>query len=288
MDAIYYYTSNGVCTFQFSQCPAQLVFSAQNKAYFEVKAQIGGQGRGLLLRSRQMHFWCGTASAGRSFGGGCVLLRSRSTRAPAPVDGTASSCLSIAGVPPQHLQPRCPVSDQDSMAQAQANKENVSPSWLPQIGMKFRNLDDAWSFWVNYGGHVGFEVRKRYTNECKYDGKATSSRYVCAKEGGRARDKRDHAIKNPRAETRTCCPVRMGLTLNRVEGNYEVFDLILEHNHVLYLPQTFHLMSSQRKISEVQAFEIEAADDSGIRPKAAHELSCRQVGPMNLSYTCYA
>jgi hypothetical protein len=46
-------------------------------------------------------------------------------------------------------------------------------------------------------------------------------------------------------------------------------------------------MLSQIKISEVQAFEIEAVDDSGIRPKAAHELASRQVGgPMNLSYTC--
>ncbi|CAO2047242.1 unnamed protein product [Urochloa humidicola] len=46
-------------------------------------------------------------------------------------------------------------------------------------------------------------------------------------------------------------------------------------------------MASQRKISELQAFEIETADDSGIRPKAAHELSCRQVGgPFNLGYTC--
>jgi len=79
----------------------------------------------------------------------------------------------------------------------------------------------------------------------------------------------------------------MGLTLDRVAGNYEVFDLLLAHNHVLHLPQTVHLMTSQRKISEVHAFEIEAADDSGIRPKAAHELACRQVGgPINLSYTC--
>jgi zinc finger SWIM domain-containing protein 3 len=153
--------------------------------------------------------------------------------------------------------------------------------------MKFRNPDDAWSFWVNYGGHVGFEVRKRCINKSKSDGKATSARYVCAKEGCRAPDKRDHVTANPRAETKTCCPVRMGLTLNRVEGNYEVFDLILRHNHVLYLPQTFHLMTSQRKISKVQAFEIEAADDSGIRTKVAHELACRQVGgSMNLSYTC--
>jgi len=71
----------------------------------------------------------------------------------------------------------------------------------------------------------------------------------------------------------------MGLQLDRVEGNYEVTDLILVHNHILHLPQTFHLMASQRKISKVQAFEI--------RPKAAHELASRQVGgPMNLSYTC--
>jgi zinc finger SWIM domain-containing protein 3 len=46
-------------------------------------------------------------------------------------------------------------------------------------------------------------------------------------------------------------------------------------------------MASQRKISELQAFEIETADDYGIRLKAAHELASRQVGgPLNLSYTC--
>jgi hypothetical protein len=79
----------------------------------------------------------------------------------------------------------------------------------------------------------------------------------------------------------------MGLTLDRVAENYEVVDLVLVHNHVLHLSQTFHLMLSQRKISEVQAFEIEAADNSGIRPKVAHELaSCQVGGPMNLSYTC--
>jgi hypothetical protein len=36
-------------------------------------------------------------------------------------------------------------------------------------------------------------------------------------------------------------------------------------------------MVSQRKISELQAFEIETADDLEIGPKASHELACRQV-----------
>ena len=99
-------------------------------------------------------------------------------------------------------------------------------------------------------------------------------------------DKRDHLTKCPRAETRTNCQVRMGLIMDKKKENYKVIDLFLEHNHTLQLPQTSHLLASQRKISELQGFEIETADDVGIGPKAAHELACIQVGgSVNLSYT---
>ena len=61
---------------------------------------------------------------------------------------------------------------------------------------------------------------------------------------------------------------------------------VLEHNHALHLPETLHLLVSQRKISDLQAFEIETADDAGLGPKATHELASRQVGgPLNLSFT---
>jgi zinc finger SWIM domain-containing protein 3 len=154
----------------------------------------------------------------------------------------------------------------------------VIPICLPKVGQIFKNLDDAWLFWVNYGGHAGFEVRKRSSWTSKMDGKVTSCRYVCAKEGRRAQDKRDHLTKNPRAETRIDCDVHMCLSLDRVAGHYEVVDVMVDHNHGVYLPETFHLMLSQRKISDLQAFEIEATDDSRIRPKAAHELASRTVG----------
>jgi hypothetical protein len=78
----------------------------------------------------------------------------------------------------------------------------------------------------------------------------------------------------------------MSLVKDKVTNGYEVYDLNLEHNHALHLPKTFHLMVSQRKISDLQAFEIETVVDSRIGPKASHELACRQVGgPLNLSYT---
>jgi hypothetical protein len=79
----------------------------------------------------------------------------------------------------------------------------VMPSLLPQVGMEFSNIDEAWMFWISYGGQKGFEVRKRCTNKRKSDGKVRSCRYVCANEGHRKEDKRDHPIKCPRAETRT-------------------------------------------------------------------------------------
>jgi len=152
--------------------------------------------------------------------------------------------------------------------------------------MEFYSTDEAWMFWVSYGGQKGFEVRKRYSNKRKSDGKIRSCRFVCANEGHKLNDKRDHLIKCPRAETRTDCQVRMGLILDREKGNCKVTELILEHNHAIQLPQISHFLVSQRKISELQGFEIETADDAGIGPKAAHELASIQVGgSLNLSYT---
>ena len=152
--------------------------------------------------------------------------------------------------------------------------------------MEFGNSYEAWAFWLSYSGQKGFEVRKRYTNKRSSDGKITSCRFVCANQGHRSQDKRDHLTKCPRAETRTDCKVHMNLKADRNNENLKVSALVLEHNHTLHLPETLHLLVSQRKISELQAFEIGMADDAGIGPKAAHEFASRKVGgQLNLSYT---
>uniref|UniRef100_A0ACD5Z4V7 Uncharacterized protein n=1 Tax=Avena sativa TaxID=4498 RepID=A0ACD5Z4V7_AVESA len=153
--------------------------------------------------------------------------------------------------------------------------------------MRFRDSDQAWEVWVNYGGNIGFDVRIRSTIKSKCDGKITSRRFVCSNEGHRRKSQADHEPKRIRAETRTNCKARMIVTFDRVANNFEVTEVYLEHNHLLQLPQTRHLLASQRKISELQAFEIETADDSGIMPKQSHEFACRLVGgPLNLGYTC--
>jgi zinc finger SWIM domain-containing protein 3 len=54
--------------------------------------------------------------------------------------------------------------------------------WVPRAGLNFKNLDDAWQFWLAYGGRTGFAVRKRGNNISKIDRKATSCRFVCSNE----------------------------------------------------------------------------------------------------------
>jgi len=129
---------------------------------------------------------------------------------------------------------------------------------IPEVGMRFKTPNEAWLFWVAYGSRTGFDVRKRGTNISKMDGKMTSCRYVCSNKRVRAKRQTEHMRKCFRAETRTDCKAQMVIILDQETGNYEVTDVMLEHNHLLHIPETFHLMRSQRKISELQAVEIES------------------------------
>ena len=163
---------------------------------------------------------------------------------------------------------------------------NLTPFWIPKISMTFSSVDEAWNFWVTYGGRMGFDVRKCYANKSGLDGLVTTCKFVCSNQGSRAEDKKFSVCKRNRAQTRTGCMVHMGITLERGNGTYKVHDLFVEHNHILQTAQTSHLMPSQRNISKHQAIDIDVADDSGIAPKVAHEFLGRYVGGSgNLGYT---
>jgi zinc finger SWIM domain-containing protein 3 len=88
----------------------------------------------------------------------------------------------------------------------------------PQVGLRFKNSDEAWQFLVAYGGRSDFDVRKRHTNYSKFDRKITSCRYICANEGHRRKVERVNVAKCFRPETRTDCKTRMTITLDRGEG----------------------------------------------------------------------
>ena len=92
-------------------------------------------------------------------------------------------------------------------------------------------------------------------------------------------------MKKPRKETRTGCLARLTISL-QVNGKYRVIDFESNQNHELVDKSCVHMLPSQRIITDVQAIEIELADNSSISPKLAHELMSRQVRDReNLGFT---
>ena len=163
---------------------------------------------------------------------------------------------------------------------------NVLKESTPFKGMKFEADEIAYDFYNEYGRKIGFSIRKEYVNKCKKIGVVTSRRFACAKEGVRGKDKRDHNIKNSRAETRCGSEARLVIILNRDSKKYVVSEFIAEHNHYLHLPSIVHMMPSQRKVAATHAIEIDLAHESGLRLKQSYELLSKQVsGYDNLGFT---
>jgi zinc finger SWIM domain-containing protein 3 len=167
--------------------------------------------------------------------------------------------------------------EETSMATPSSIDPNTVLNPTPRLNMEFETLDDAWEFWKNYGGLMGFTVRKRYANKDKNE-IITSGGFVCGNEGIRGQDNRVREVKRPRAETRTNCPARLRLKLIRQTRKYIVSDFIAKHNHDLQGVEAKHLIRSQRNVSQYQATTIDLADDAGIRPKEAYELMSREAG----------
>ncbi|XP_043700220.1 protein FAR1-RELATED SEQUENCE 5-like [Telopea speciosissima] len=150
--------------------------------------------------------------------------------------------------------------DNPMISPVEASGQDECVDYKPWIGMKFISEIEAFDFYNRYGGIVGFT-------------------------GHRKKDKRDVNTTKPRAETRTDCPARMGISILK-NGGYECKDFCDDHNHELRTPDSTHFMRSQRKISKVDAYEIDMADDTGIRPKATFDLMGMQAGGReNLGYT---
>ncbi|XP_043700302.1 protein FAR1-RELATED SEQUENCE 5-like [Telopea speciosissima] len=146
----------------------------------------------------------------------------------------------------------------------------------PKIDMLFNSENEAFDFYNSYGGRLGFSVRKEYANKSKKDKSTiTSRRFACNKKGRRQKDKRAIGIKNPQAETRSDCPARMGIMILE-NGIYQCHDFVENHNHELHLLSTTHMLRSQRKVSDIQAFEIDLADVSGIRANHCNYLRSKR------------
>ncbi|GAU48039.1 hypothetical protein TSUD_136070 [Trifolium subterraneum] len=128
----------------------------------------------------------------------------------------------------------------------------MQEDWMPKKGMLFDNINDAWKFWIDYGGRIGFGVRKQYTHHSKDgSGLANSCRFVCCKEGLRKPDKGDFKTIKPRPETRTGCQAR--ICLKNMGENWMLFDYGY-FGDVVSLDSTYCTNSSHRPLAVFSGF----------------------------------
>ncbi|CAO2817764.1 unnamed protein product [Amaranthus hypochondriacus] len=158
--------------------------------------------------------------------------------------------------------------------------------WKPKLEVEFINEAAAYSFYNEYARQTGFSILREYKNISKKDGVLTSRNFTCSKEGVRGHDNRDYKTKKARAETRTQCPAKMVISLDRKARMYKVVQFVVEHNHPLQPLKFVHMLNSHRHITESQASQIGMASESGLRITDAHEFMAKQVGEIDcLAFT---
>ncbi|KAI8557212.1 hypothetical protein RHMOL_Rhmol05G0319000 [Rhododendron molle] len=148
----------------------------------------------------------------------------------------------------------------------------------PRIGMEFESEEVAFQFYNEYGGIRGFSIRRDTHTKSKKDGLMINRKFVCRKEGEKEKDKRCSIVLQPRQETRTKRTANLYISFNRDSMKWEVKKFDDVHNHLLHLPETAYLMSTQRNLCESQALNIEIANAAGLSLKLSHDFLSAQVG----------
>lgn len=70
----------------------------------------------------------------------------------------------------------------------------------------------------------------------------------------------------------------MRIKFIKENDKFQILSFATDHKHHLHLESCTHMMSSQRKISQAQCYEVDIANESRIQPKSAMNVTAD--GPM--------
>ncbi|KAL8477595.1 hypothetical protein ACS0TY_029773 [Phlomoides rotata] len=102
--------------------------------------------------------------------------------------------------------------------------------------------------------------------------------FCCECQGHRQKNKRDESYKSNRPITRIYCGAMMKFN-GRYNVKYKVVCFVAEHKgHDLVSPSKAYMLKSHRRVTHVQASQVDDLDYSGITPRASFTLMSKQVG----------
>ncbi|XP_014498618.1 protein FAR-RED IMPAIRED RESPONSE 1-like [Vigna radiata var. radiata] len=130
---------------------------------------------------------------------------------------------------------------------------------VPSLDMCFDTMEEAKTFYSDYGKRSGFGVRTRTSKKDK-NNEVYYLRLVCSREG--------KYVSSIRPEVKTLptqynqCPA--GITISRKDEKWFVRKVALQHSHDL-CPQTSNLIRGNRKLKMHAKHTLEVNDIAGVR-----------------------
>jgi hypothetical protein len=147
---------------------------------------------------------------------------------------------------------------------------------VPKVGMVFKSEEDAYEFYNEYAGKIGFSIRKSHS-KLRPDKTIYKKHIVCSNEGERHTHSTHETLKQ-NAETRSRCDARVQFSIAR-DGVWKVEKVVLEHNHYLASPDKRHMLRSQRRLVESDKLVIGHMREAGLGlPKCSNFSSSGMEG----------
>ncbi|KAL5711678.1 hypothetical protein ACHQM5_013937 [Ranunculus cassubicifolius] len=144
--------------------------------------------------------------------------------------------------------------DQQNQSSSEEHHHTAADTERPTpLGMIFQSETQAYDYYNAHAKSSGFSVR-RSKMVMRKDKTLTRRLFCCSNEGFRCKHPRGDPMR-PRPVTRTGCKARLGIHLQG--GKYVVNEFVGEHNHPLARPSETHMLRSQRKNQDPQAFCID-------------------------------
>ena len=132
--------------------------------------------------------------------------------------------------------------------------------------MTFVSEAAAFFFYNRYAKDHGFGIRKHQVKRFD-DGEIRLRRFVCFKQGRRAKNKltKEGRKYRNRPESRCSCKARMVVMFDGKTSLWIVQSFNDKHNHVLARPDEVPFLWSHRKINDSQRAEILSLSNMGVR-----------------------
>ncbi|CAN6485322.1 unnamed protein product [Victoria cruziana] len=151
---------------------------------------------------------------------------------------------------------------------------SVFQGLAPYVGLCFKSVDMARSFYDAYAKREGFTIRTMTNAKSTKDNKTIIGHVFCCSKEGRSRRKENPIKpKNNITTPRSCCRARMALR-KKLKNNIEewvVTVFIKEHNHELESPSRGNNFRPQRIITSTASFpfssETSIANDALVTSK---------------------